>query len=242
MLQSRNRRVVGDETAPQERSSEPSSPRVLRRCLARCQVKSGRRLSSPREGHLGESAIASFHPARRSRRAVRTSRNYTRESRETSPTSTAEGWIGPGSHRHNPVVHVGEESNSGIVPAKLPNRAGREGRGGGGGRPGTNGTATPTDSVRESKCPDCVVRGRVTEECLLRCSFRGQTPRGVTSKVGTVCSSPAGRGLCGGWLVAAILPRPVSPRAGRGEACLILHRSWLPFLRSPHGEVLIVGD
>jgi len=32
--------------------------------------------------------------------------------------------IGPGSQKRNPDKHAGEESNTGIVPAKLPNKAG----------------------------------------------------------------------------------------------------------------------
>ena len=41
----------------------------------------------PREGHTGGSEIASFFQARRSPRAIRTSRNCTRENRETSRAS-----------------------------------------------------------------------------------------------------------------------------------------------------------
>ena len=90
---------------------------------------------SQQEGHTGGNDIASDRQARRSPRAIRTSRNCTRENRETSPVSIETWWIGPGSQKHNPVVNVGEESNSGIVPAKLPNRAdGDIGRGGGGGK------------------------------------------------------------------------------------------------------------
>jgi hypothetical protein len=42
-----------------------------------------------REGHTGGNEIASRRQARRSPRAIRTSRNGTRENRETSPASSA---------------------------------------------------------------------------------------------------------------------------------------------------------
>ena len=79
-----------------------------------------------REGYTGGSVNASFRQARRSPRAVRTSRNCTRENRETS---SASGGLpgrrtGLGSQRRNPGRHASEESNTGIVPAKLPNQAG----------------------------------------------------------------------------------------------------------------------
>jgi hypothetical protein len=44
-----------------------------------------------REGHTGGNANASFRQARRSPRAIRTSRNYARENRETSPASIGIG-------------------------------------------------------------------------------------------------------------------------------------------------------
>src|SRR5262249_1812115 len=87
-----------------------------------------------REGHTGGSDHASFQQARRSPRAYRTSRNCTRENRETSPTTRGLPGcgIGPESQKRNPGWHLGEESNTGIVPAKLPNKAGKPGGGGGG--------------------------------------------------------------------------------------------------------------
>ncbi len=90
---------------------------------------------SQREGHTGGNDIASFRKARRSPRAVRTSRNCTRENRETSPVSGAYpgSRIGPGSPKRNPGMHAGEESNIGIVPTKPPNKAGGDICGGGGG-------------------------------------------------------------------------------------------------------------
>ncbi len=46
--------------------------------------------------------------------------------------------IGTGSQKHNPGMHVGEESNTGVVPAKQPNKTrGDAGGGGCGGRPVT---------------------------------------------------------------------------------------------------------
>src|SRR5712672_2511224 len=73
---------------------------------------------------LGEAQNASFRQARRSRRAVRTSRNCTRENRETWLASG--GWkrrIGPGSQKRNPDMHASQESSRCIVPAKRPNKA-----------------------------------------------------------------------------------------------------------------------
>ncbi|HEY3826053.1 MAG TPA: hypothetical protein VGL82_15920 [Bryobacteraceae bacterium] len=67
-----------------------------------------------------------------------TSRNCTRENRETSPVSGANQ--PPDRHgkpKHNPCMNAGEESNIGVVPAKLPNKTGRDtGGGGGGGKAG----------------------------------------------------------------------------------------------------------
>jgi hypothetical protein len=115
---------------------------------------------SRREGHTGGNDIASFPQARRSPRAVRTSRNGTRANRETAQTSIGTGWIRPASQKHNPVVHVGEESNSGIVPARLPNRAGGDiGRGGGGGKARDQGDSLP---VAESGNQEYPSRGRIT--------------------------------------------------------------------------------
>ena len=84
-----------------------------------------------REGHTGGNENASFRQARRSLRAVRTSRNCTRENRETSPASSGLPgcWIGPESQKRKLVTHASEESNSGIVPAKLPNKADGDARG-----------------------------------------------------------------------------------------------------------------
>ena len=68
-----------------------------------------------------------------------TSRNYTRENRETSPVPGAltGNRIGAGSQKHNLRMHAGEESNIGAVPAKLPNKVrGDTGGGGGGGKAG----------------------------------------------------------------------------------------------------------
>src|ERR1700684_3394562 len=70
---------------------------------------------------------ASSRQARRSPRAMSTSRNCTRENRETSPASGA--YQPPDRHgkpKHNPCMHGGEESNIGVVPAKPPNKAGRD--------------------------------------------------------------------------------------------------------------------
>ena len=41
--------------------------------------------------------------------------------------------IGPGSQKHNPDMYTGEESNTGIVPTKLPNKGRGNTAGGGGG-------------------------------------------------------------------------------------------------------------
>jgi len=40
---------------------------------------------------------------------------------------------GPGSQKRKPGVHVGEESNRGIVPAKPLNKTAKDSRGGSGG-------------------------------------------------------------------------------------------------------------
>src|SRR5579872_2882127 len=88
-----------------------------------------------REGHTGGDDNASLRQARRSPRAVRTSRNYTRENRETSLVSGGlpGNRTGLGSQKRNPGRHASEESNTGILPAKPPNKAGGNACGGGGG-------------------------------------------------------------------------------------------------------------
>jgi len=70
-----------------------------------------------------------------------TSRNCTGENRETSPVSGGKRQTsnrnGRGSQKHNPCMKAGEESNTGVVPAKQPNKAGGDtGGGGGGGKAG----------------------------------------------------------------------------------------------------------
>ena len=101
------------------------------------------------------------------------------------------GWIGPGSQKHNPVVNVGEESNSGIVPAKLPNRAGGDtGRRGGGGKARDQGERQKVQHV-----PDQSGRLRVPGGLLAYAG--GYVPEArltsdaerVISEVRTVCSS-----------------------------------------------------
>ncbi|MGH9668059.1 MAG: hypothetical protein ACRD9L_26880, partial [Bryobacteraceae bacterium] len=63
------------------------------------------------------------------------SRNCTRENRETSPASSGlpGGGIGTESQKRKLGLHAGEESNTGILPAKLPNKDGENANGGGGG-------------------------------------------------------------------------------------------------------------
>ena len=87
------------------------------------------------ESNTVGNGIASYRQARRSPRAIRTSRNCTRENRETSPASSGLPGcgIGPESQKRNLGMYVGEESNTGIIPAKPPNKAGGNDRGGGGG-------------------------------------------------------------------------------------------------------------
>jgi hypothetical protein len=67
-----------------------------------------------------------------------TSRNYTRENRETSLISGGTSRRnGTGSQKHNPCTNIGEESNIGVVPAKSLNKAGRkDGSGSDGGKAG----------------------------------------------------------------------------------------------------------
>jgi hypothetical protein len=63
-----------------------------------------------------------------------TSRNYTRENRETSLISgVTSRRNGTGSEKHNPCMNIGEESNIGVVPAKRPNKGDGDIVGGGGG-------------------------------------------------------------------------------------------------------------
>src|SRR6266567_8453745 len=89
-----------------------------------------------REGHTGGSDIASFRQARRSPRAVRTSRNCTRENRETSLASGA--YPGSGS------VREAKSAIRACTPARSRTRAyylrscrtrpGKPGGGSGGGK------------------------------------------------------------------------------------------------------------
>ena len=65
---------------------------------------------SQREGHTGGSDIASFRQARRSPRAIRTSRNCTRENRETSPTSIGV-WV---DRAGKPKAQSGRERRRGV--------------------------------------------------------------------------------------------------------------------------------
>ena len=122
------------------------------------------------------------------------------------------GGIGPGSQKHNPVVNAGEESNSGVVPAKLPNRVGGDtGRGGGGGKARDQG-----ERQRVCHVPDPSGKPRVPEarwRAWARVTItlsRRQTPKGVASKVRTVCGSAASTGLCGGGRQRPSLPRRYS--------------------------------
>ena len=143
-----------------------------------------------REGHTGGSEIASFRQARRSPRAVRTSRNCTRENRETSPASGATGHrIGPESQKRNPGVNASEESNIGIVPAKPPNKVGRDtGGGGGGGKAGDQGEHHDAQHVPDTDQGNKRVPGAVwCTQATLHVARRHDAPR--RSKVRTVCSS-----------------------------------------------------
>jgi hypothetical protein len=68
-----------------------------------------------------------------------TSRNCTRENRETSLGFRGRPGRrnGKGSKKHNPCMNAGEESNIGVLPAKPLNKAGRkDGGGSGGGKAG----------------------------------------------------------------------------------------------------------
>jgi hypothetical protein len=79
-----------------------------------------------REGHTDGNANASCRWIRRSPRAKSTSRNYTRENRETCLVSlVARLGIGPGSQKRNPDMNAREESSDCIVPTKRPNKAGK---------------------------------------------------------------------------------------------------------------------
>ena len=88
-----------------------------------------------REGNTIGNVNASYQETRRSPRAIRTSRNYARENRETSRASGGQSGsrTGLGSQKHNPDRRASEESNTGVIPAKLPNKAGGNVCGGGGG-------------------------------------------------------------------------------------------------------------
>jgi hypothetical protein len=59
------------------------------------------------------------------------------ENRETSLVSEVNrARIGPGSDKRNPDMNANEESNTGVVPMKLPNKNRRSTEGGGGRREG----------------------------------------------------------------------------------------------------------
>ena len=113
---------------------------------------------SQREGHTGGSDSASFRQARRSPRAICTSRNCTFENRETSSASGActGSRIGPGSQKRNPRVNAGEESSRCIVPEKRPNKAEKIGCGGRGGKAAGQGDprhrACAGHRARERRC------------------------------------------------------------------------------------------
>jgi hypothetical protein len=120
---------------------------------------------SQREGHTVEDENASLRQARRSPRAVRTSRNCTRENRETSPASEAlqGGRSGPGSQKRNPDVHAGEESSRCIVPAKRPNKAEDISGGGRGGKAAGQGDLQRrADAGHSARAHRCTIAARGT--------------------------------------------------------------------------------
>ena len=97
--------------------------------------------------------------------------------------------IGTESQKRNPGVNASEESNIGIVPAKPPNKVGRDtGGGGGGGKAGDQGEHHDAQHVPDTDQGNKrVPRAGWCTQATLNVARRHDAPR--RSKVRTVCSS-----------------------------------------------------